>query len=223
LAIKGGTRGRTGSHSQETEADPGAITGIRSHILEAAERVIHDRGVAAATTRAIAEEARCAEGSIYHYFPHKQALFIECIKTRYPQFIELTSSLPDRVGQATVRGNLEELAVSAMSFYRAILPIVAGTVRERELLEAQRRHFQESNGGPMRTVGSLTTYLRGEQRLGRVSNRVSARHAARLLLGACFGQVFLEETVGQDAKLGTDEQFVKESVRSILEGLQPSC
>ena len=193
----------------------------RAQIVAAAERVIHDRGMAGATTRAIAEEAGCAEGSIYRYFPHKEALLVECMRSRYPQFVELMSVLPDRVGEGTVQSHLEEVACNALAFYRAILPTIAGTLACRELRDAQRRHFEEVKGGPMRAVGAVSAYLRGEQRIGRISVGASAEHVTRLLLGACFGQAFLEELVGEDAELATDERFARDTVGSLMEGLRP--
>jgi AcrR family transcriptional regulator len=197
------------------------IAGIRRDILTAAEEIIHLRGLRACTTRAIAERAGCAEGSIYRYFDDKHALFMEIVRTRFPQFLELMSTLPDRAGTGTVRRNLEEVARTAVGFYRGIVPIVVGAMGERELLEEQRRHFEEATGGPMKALGAVTTYLRKEQRLGRISERVSPEHLTRALLGACFSQAMLEEIVGGDARLGSDEHYAREVVRGLMEGLNP--
>lgn len=196
-------------------------TGTRGHILAAAEEIIQDRGLRACTTRAIAERAGCAEGSIYRYFTDKHALFMEIVKTRFPQFLELTSTLPERAGTGTVRRNLEEVARTALGFYRVILPIVVGALGDRELLEEQRRHFEESKGGPMKAIGALSTYIRKEQRLGRVSDKVSAEHVTRLVLGACFSQAVLEQILGDEAWLGTDERYAREIVRGLMEGVKP--
>lgn len=195
--------------------------GIRMHILAAAEEIIHDRGLRAATTRAIAERAGCAEGSIYRYFVDKHALFMEIIRTRFPEFLELISTLPDRAGTGTVRRNLEEVARMALGFYRVIVPMVIGAMAERELLEEQRRHFHETKGGPMKALRSLSTYLRKEQRLGRISEKASPEHVTRTLLGACFSQAALEELVGDEASLGTDDHYAREIVRNLMEGLNP--
>jgi AcrR family transcriptional regulator len=196
---------------------------IRRQIVEAAEGLIADRGLKGATTRAIAERAGCAEGSIYRYFPDKHALFMEVVRTSSPEFLRLMDSLLDRAGRGSVRRTLEEVAVAALRFYRAIMPMAAGAMAERELLLEQRRHFKETQSGPMRTIGVLGGYMSKEQGLGRISERVSAEHAARVLLGACFTQAFIMDLLGEEARLGTDEQFAKETVRSLLEGLQPKA
>jgi AcrR family transcriptional regulator len=194
---------------------------IREEILAAAERVIVDRGLGAATTRAIAESAGCAEGSIYRYFPHKHALFVEVIKRRYPDFMNLLASLPDRVGKGSVQKTFEEIVAAALRFYRGLVPLVAGTITERELLEQQRRHFEETDSGPMKVLGGVAEYVRREQREGRISPRISAKHVSRALLGASFGEAFMEEMLGPAIALGTDEQFAKEVVRVLMEGMLP--
>lgn len=196
-------------------------TGTRGQILTAAEEIIQARGLRGCTTRAIAERAGCAEGSIYRYFTDKHALFMELVRTRFPQFHELTSTLANRAGTSTVRKNLEEVALTALGFYRIILPTVVGAMAERDLLEEQRRHFEETKGGPMKAIGAVSTYVRKEQRLGRISDKVSAEYATRLLLGGCFSHALLHELVGDDAWLASDEQYAHEIVRTLMEGMNP--
>jgi AcrR family transcriptional regulator len=195
---------------------------IREQILSAAERVVIDRGLGAATTRAIAETAGCAEGSIYRYFPHKHALFIEVIKRRYPEFMNLLAALPDRVGKGNVQKTFEEIVAAALRFYRGLIPLVAGTITEHKLLEEQRRHFEETESGPMKVLNGVAEYVRREQRIGRISTRVSPSHASRALLGAAFGEAFMEEVLGPDIALGTDEHFAKEVVRVLMDGMSPA-
>jgi AcrR family transcriptional regulator len=195
-------------------------TGIRQLILTAAEQVIKDLGIKGATTREIARRAGCAEGSIYRYFPDKQALFHEIVKTRFPQFLALIEMLPESAGTGTVRKNLEAVALNALGFYRVIMPTVVGSMSDRELLEQQRLHFQEHQGGPLRAIRLVATYLGNERRLGRISDRVSPEYLTRLLLGACFSQALLEAMIGEDARAGSDQQFARDVVRTLMEGAE---
>jgi AcrR family transcriptional regulator len=194
---------------------------IREQILSAAERVVIDRGLGAATTRVIAETAGCAEGSIYRYFPDKHALLIEVIKRRYPEFMTVLGSLPERVGKGNVQKTFEEIVAAALQFYRGLIPLVAGTITEHKLLQEQRRHFEETESGPLRVLNGVAEYVRREQRVGRISTRVSPSHASRVLLGAAFGQAFMEEVLGPAIALGTDEQFAREVVRVLVDGMAP--
>jgi len=202
-----------------TEAPAGGAT--RRHILKAAEQIIQEKGLGAATTRAIALQAGCAEGSIYRYFPDKHALFMEVVLQQSPEFLEVLHGLESRVGISTVRLNLEQVALVSLRFYRTVIPLVGGSMAEHKLLQEQRRHFQETKRGPMKAFAHLNDYLRMEQRLGRVAGRCSPEHVSRLLLATCFGQAFMEELVGDEARLGGDEAFAREVVRTLMEGCGP--
>jgi AcrR family transcriptional regulator len=199
-----------------------AVVGTRAHILAAAEQLIRERGIKGCTTRAIAELARCAEGSIYRYFPDKHSIIHEIVRTKFPGFFAMVDTLPERAGTGTVRKNLEQLAVGALAFYRLILPVVFGAMADRELLEEQRRHFAERKVGPMKFLGSVAAYLNRERRMGRISERASTEHAARLLLGTCFSQASVEALLGEEASIGTDEHFARDIVRTLMEGLEPA-
>ena len=197
------------------------VSGIRDHILAAAQEIIAARGLKGATTRAIAERAGCAEGSIYRHFPDKQALFMECVRSRFPEFISMMEALPERAGTGTLRRNLEEVARAALDFYRNLMPMVGGLMSEHALLHEQRRYFHEHQTGPMKSFRLLTEYLAREQRLGRVSDRVSAAFSGRALLGACWTQAFMLELHGEDANAGSDDRFAHDLVAALWRGLSP--
>src|SRR5207237_487730 len=182
-------------------------------------RLLRERGMAGTTTRAIAEAAGCAEGSIYRYFPDKHALFHEIVHTRFAQFIGLMKTLPDRAGTGTVQGNLVRVAEGAIEFYRGIVPVVTGALSDRELLEAQRLHWQQTGAGPARALRSMREYLRREQRLGRVRQDVDADAAGRLLLGTCFAQALLVELIGEGEAGPADRRFGRRVVRTLLDGV----
>ena len=120
-----------------------------------------------------------------------------------------------------MKRNLEEIAVSAMAFFRGMVPVLAGILGQHDLLLAQRRFFVETDTGPIRMLESLTQYLEGERRLGRISRRASAPHAARLLMGGCFAHAFLLELMGDHAAVGTEERYAREVVRTVIEGIGP--
>ena len=51
----------------------------RERILDAAAHVFAEHGYAAGTTNRIAEQARVSIGSLYQYFPHKDAILAEIL------------------------------------------------------------------------------------------------------------------------------------------------
>jgi AcrR family transcriptional regulator len=198
---------------------PSEVGDTREQILRATNELIAGRGIAGATTRAIASRAGCAEGSIYRHFTGKQELMLEVVKARFPQFIHLVSTSPERVGMWTVKRNLEDIAVAAVAFFRGVIPLLVGAMAERDLLLAQRRFFLETNTGPLYIHGALVAYLEGERRLGRIASRASPKHATRLLMGGCFGHAFLLELMGDAAAIGSQDRYAREIVRTVMEGI----
>src|SRR5215469_9316126 len=73
--------------------------GRRAELVEAAGRVVARDGVAAATTRRIAEEAGLPHGLVHYWFASKDELLEEVIMTLLRQFEEVTAALAGE-GQA---------------------------------------------------------------------------------------------------------------------------
>jgi AcrR family transcriptional regulator len=203
-----------------TEMEAPAHVDTREQIIRAAEEVIGDVGMRNATTKAIAQRAGCAEGSIYRYFAGKHALFMEVAKRGSP-FLDLAAGLPDRAGTGTVEGTLREVAEAALAFHRAVIPMTCGIMAEHHLLQQQRQHFRETGTGPLKAFRELEEYLRREQILGRVSPDVSPPHAARLLLEACFGQAFLGEMLGPEVESEADADYARTAVGMVMRGIAP--
>lgn len=75
-------------------------------ILDAAAAVIAEVGVDAATTNAIAERAGASMGSLYHFFPHKDAI-VRALAARYDSELR-------RVNQSAMTGDASRVPVAAM-------------------------------------------------------------------------------------------------------------
>jgi AcrR family transcriptional regulator len=197
--------------------------GVRLGILTAAEQIISERGLGGATTRAIAEAAGCAEGSIYRHFPDKNALVVEVVKGRFPHFFELLCSLPGRAGTRTVEENLEAVGRIALDFYRQILPVTSGVISDRELLGRQRLSFEGSDRGPVKNYLLLVQYLEREKELGRIVPQVRCESAAKLFLGGLYGQAFMELLIGRgwDGTSTEDAELVGSLVATLMRALRP--
>lgn len=171
--------------------------GVRSDILLAAERLILGSGIQAATTRAIAKAAGCAEGSIYRHFPGKNALVLEVVGSCFSEFAEALDDLSRRAGQGSVLHNLRGVAIRALGFYRAVLPVTSGVLSDPVLLKEHRTSFKPGDAGPAKALADVSDYLQREQSLGRVASGVAAVDCARMLLGTLFAQAFMEELTGE--------------------------
>ena len=82
-------------------------------ILDAAARIFHEQGYAAATTNDIADEADVSIGSLYQYFPNKDAILVALTR----QHIEsATAGLTDLLGQLRTEEGHEPVLRSVVDF-----------------------------------------------------------------------------------------------------------
>ena len=70
-------------------------------ILDAAEVVFGEMGVESATTNAIAERAGASVGSLYHFFPNKDAI-LQALAARYADSVQATLSTARRIDEPWV-------------------------------------------------------------------------------------------------------------------------
>jgi AcrR family transcriptional regulator len=198
-------------------------TGTRAQLVDAAERVLRAKGLARATTKEIAREAGCAEGTLYLHFADKLDLVRAVHEKLLPAFVEVVRHLPERAGTGTVAGNLTELAGSALRLYRDILPLGSSLFADPELLSRFRALLAERGGGPHRAWEPLVAYLRAEQALGRVAAGADPEAAALLLLGACQQLVFVELMTGPETLPFQDRPDPAAGlVATLLAGLSPA-
>jgi AcrR family transcriptional regulator len=205
--------------------------GTRSDILRATGELIAEGGFLSATTRAIAGRARCAEGSIYRYFPDKHALFHAVMIDRFESFFVMLEELPGLAGNGSVEENLRRVGVEALVFYRGIAPLVGAQLSDPRLLTEQRTAWEREGGGPMRALRAVRDYVAAEQRLGRIDAGAEPDLVGRELLGTCFAHAILESLVGESGRATDrrgrpldDERYARLLVGSILRGagLTPS-
>ena len=178
--------------------------GTREDILGAAARIMRTEGYARATTKEIARAAGYSEAALYKHFQDKAEIFLRVLEEQLPALADLLTRLEGRAGAGDVRGNLEEVAVTAVEFYADSFPIAVSLYSSRALLAAHRDRVRQLGGGPHAPEEMLTRYLAEEQRLGRLAPSADPRAMARLLLGACFQQAFLADFA--DAPLGEQQR-----------------
>jgi AcrR family transcriptional regulator len=82
-------------------------------ILDAATRIFHEQGYAATTTNDIADEAAVSIGSLYQYFPNKDALLVALTQ----RHIETaTAGLADMLGRLRTDAGLERILREVVDF-----------------------------------------------------------------------------------------------------------
>jgi AcrR family transcriptional regulator len=199
------------------------LSGTRAQLVDAAERVLRAKGLTRATTKEIAREAGCAEGTLYLHFADKLDLVRAVHEKLLPAFIEVVRHLPGRAGTGTVQGNLTELARSALRLYHDVLPLGSSLFADPELLRRYRALLADRGGGPHRAWEPVVAYLRAEQALGRVDAGADPAAAAVLLLGACQQLVFVELMTGLETLPFHDRPDpAAKLVATLLAGLGPT-
>jgi AcrR family transcriptional regulator len=197
----------------------------RDGIVRATGELIAEGGFMSATTRAIAQRARCAEGSIYRYFPDKHALLHAVMIDRFESFFVMLEELPGQAGSGSIAEHLARIALEALAFYRGIAPLVGAQLSDPKLMAEQRVAWEREAGGPMRSIRAVREYVAAEQRLGRIDPDAEPDLVGREVLGTCFAHAILESLVGEDGRAVDregraieDERYVRLLVDSILRG-----
>jgi AcrR family transcriptional regulator len=193
----------------------------RRQILEAAERVFRTKGLSKTTTREIARDAGCGEGTLYLHFADRLSLFCAVLDECLPDVRESLHQLDDLVGKRTVRVNLEMVVTAYLAFHQRIQTAICSIFAEPELLENYRRKLVAQAKGPHMSEGLLIDYLRAEQKIGRLNPRVAPEALSSMLLGACFYRVLIARFMGEPMQ-PEPAVFTRKLVDSLLRGARPA-
>ena len=174
---------------------------LREYLIETAARLIGERGSAGLAVRDIAREARVADGVLYNYFEDKEDLLAHALLAHVGTVMNAAPGLPP-AGTGTVAENLRAFIDGGIATLQRVTPAFAGLIAQPKVLA----RFHAMVGGdpafdPASTDDTeaarddgrglpdlLTTYLRGEQRLGRIRAGVDIGAAAALIVGAMHGR-----------------------------------
>lgn len=189
----------------------------RAEILDAAQRLIEAAGIMRLTTKEIAREAGCAEGTLFKYFKRKEDICLAVVLENAPKFRESIAQV--RPGARTVAKNLVTLGIAAIAFFEKLIPVTVSLFADVDLLTRHREEMARHERGPHDVFDLISAYIRSEQRLNRIGNKVAPLSAAALLLGPCFHRVYIREALGRDLALVSDQAFVTSLVHTLLIGL----
>lgn len=201
--------------------DQGASQALRDAVIDAASRVIQERGLARTRTSHIARAAGCSEGSIYRYFSGKSELVHEVIRSRLLNMIGTVAQMPMRAGTATVQANLLEAARATFAAYGDSVMLLGGLFADTELLDAERAFLAGHDLGPHAVADNLAAYLKAEQRLGRVRPHADVEVAARLLFASCLGESMFR-AIDASVDAADEDRYLRGLVDTVVAGLVPS-
>jgi len=188
----------------------------RQHLLETAERLLQQRGLARVTTRDITRAAGVADGTLYVHFPHKEDLFLAIIQRHLPAFVPTVQ--PEQAGTQPLRASLEAIGQAAVRYYGELIPLGASLFADPSLL-LRHQAWMAEHGSPEQIYQRVAAYIVAEQRLGRIRQDYEARDVAAALLGPCFQYAFMRHFLGRDPFYQSEQEFVTSVLAPLLTGL----
>lgn len=193
---------------------------LRRRIIDAADGLIREQGLAGATTREIARAAGCAEGSIYVHFEDKIDLVIAVIVEREPFFAELLE-LPAKAGERSVESNLVPWVEELLQLLRENQPIFYALMGDRTVFARFKERLRERQTGPVAVFQAAAAYVRAEQELGRIDARVEPEVVASILIGACRDRTLTRALAGIESE--PPSGFAQQLVTTVVFGLAPAA
>jgi len=198
----------------------GDADAVRNHILDAAYRVVSTHGLAAASTRAIAIEAGLGAGTLYNYFDDRLELLAQSLLRRATVLAESLTDLPSRAGTDTLTGNLRRAVRRAVTVLDELVPILAATFSDPQLLDAFRRQMAD-HASTIDPAQPVERYLLAERDLGRVAPDADCRAAAAILVSLCHDRAFHRFLRGDSTKTKPPTQEADLIVRALTAPHQP--
>lgn len=194
----------------------------RQQILDAAQRLIEKDGFIRLTTKEIAQEAGCAEGTLFKHFKRKEDLCLAVVLENSPTFRDTITG--KRAGVGTVRKNLEAIALAAIQFSDQLIPMASVLFADTSLLARHRAVLRQqdkgpSSSGPKDALDLIATYISEEQRLGRIDSSVVPPVVGAIMLGTCFHRAFLRQMMGRNLLAISDQEFASDFVATLMRGL----
>jgi AcrR family transcriptional regulator len=169
----------------------------RPEIIAATELLIRTRGLASATTRAIAEQAGCSEAALYVHFDNRLSLLLAVLEESLPDMLVPLKALEQSTGKLTPQDNLTRSLRAIFVFHERVVPMLCSLFADPQLLTAYRDSLTSHNKGPSGAIGRLQKYIVAEQFLGRIDKTVDAETTATMLMASSFFQAFVWHFFGK--------------------------
>ena len=190
-------------------------TPARQRILDAALGLIRERGIGRVTTKEIALAAGAAEGSLFKNFGDKMGLLTELLSQELPENQAWRAvAIEAPPGHGDLAAALVLFMERAIDFYAAVLPLVAGSFADRELLRRQQERNRERGTGPQLALQATADYLHGWQESGHLDPAADPYAIAVALCGGALMYAWIEQLAGAGQVRGGRDGFIHSLIRS---------
>jgi AcrR family transcriptional regulator len=172
-------------------------------ILEAAAQVFERHGYAAGTTNRIAARAGVSIGSLYQYFPNKDAIVIELARRHMAEAEEVAWPALARLAEAVapLRDGLTAIVWGMIALHRRTprlhRVLFEEAVRPNEILELQWAFFDRASAG-------IADYLRACPEVRVADVNLAGRMVAQVVDVVTHG-VVIHPRAGEDPDLYAQE------------------
>lgn len=168
-------------------------TGVRESVIEHAQRLLAESGVARLSTKEIATRAGVAESSIFYHFGDRMGLLQAVIQQ---QLIPLKDLLADRPDSPATDLPTDVLALlnALEDFFLAAIPVMAAIESDAELRAVYHQRSRDLDLGPHRAVEAVVAQLSRHTPTG-----TDLRPAALLLVGAAYQRALQRRLSPPDA------------------------
>ena len=188
----------------------------RADLINAANTVFAEHGYDAATTRAIAERAGCAEGLIHRYFNGKRGLLLAIIESKAAHVVEeFEAELPD---QATVEEEITAILLRDLELFWERRDFMRVSVSQATIDQEIGRTISDNLND--QRVRLMLQKLRRHQAAGRIRGGTDVEAIAYTLsaLGFSIGFVF-QACFGEDR--GLARRIMTGAGQAISQGIIP--
>jgi AcrR family transcriptional regulator len=131
-------------------------------ILEAAARILEERGLAGYNTNAVAERGGVSVGSVYQYFPNKDALTLALIARFEGEILETAKA-------AIAASEGKDLRTSLRLLIAGLLRAHDGRAQLNRILETEESRLRHASSGPSTAL-----------HLTKLVGALLARHASEI-------------------------------------------
>jgi len=160
-------------------------SGGREAIVEAALEVLREEGIANLTSREVAARAGVSDASVYYHFGDRagllRAVFKQGMKPlKFMAGLDLKELEPAAVVRAAM--------VALEQFFNDIVPVLHAAQADPELRAELAAFVEAKELGPHKGVKLLGSYLRAQQKAGRVRADADVDAIALIIIDCAYAR-----------------------------------
>lgn len=189
-------------------------------ILEAATRILVDKGMRNLTTNHVAELAGVSIGSLYQYFANKESIVAELIEFHKEKEFSRVSKIMNHLEKfPTCQKGKQQRENNIRLVVKEFIDVHAENIELARILQIQTQHLSH-----FKTLKNTTSFLTDmlHSLLNKVDNIAREDNFTRAFILANSLDALIQKALIDQPKLFTKPEFVDELVNLSMGYLQPA-